>query len=221
MLVAQTCGWPLVTTLADRVRVVGAFAYDVAGAEGARYRSAIVATRPGYIADFAGATVAVNNPDSLSGWVSLRHAVADHGPTVWTGSHRASLQELHDGRAELASIDVVSLAHVADSEPELVAGLHVVGRGPLVPSLPLIASRAIDVGVVAALREALASAVADPRSADDCRRLHITGFEPFDFDDYAPIGALDPELFLAQRAWASPVSEPPHSDPPSRSSVRP
>ena len=47
VVVKQTCGWPLVTRLATRVRVVGAFEHTVPGARGHRYRSTIVATRPG------------------------------------------------------------------------------------------------------------------------------------------------------------------------------
>ncbi len=197
MFVAQTCGWPLVTALAGRVRVLGSFTYDVDGAQGAHYRSAIVATRPGTVADFVGATVAVNNPDSLSGWVSLRCAVPGYGPVVWSGAHRQSLVALQEGRAELAAIDAVSFAHIARSAPELVRGLHLVGRGPLVPSLPLIAPLALADADIAALRGALVAALGDPQLADACRQLRISGFEPLDFDDYAPIADLDPELYQA------------------------
>lgn len=199
MLVAQTCGWPLVTALAGRVRVVGAFAYDVDGAQGAHYRSSIVATRPGDVDDFIGATVAANNPDSLSGWVSLRHAVPGYGPVVWTGSHHQSLVALHEGRVELASIDAVSFAHIADSAPHLTEELHLVGRGPLVASLPLIAPLDLADTDVMALRDALADALGDPHLAHALRQLHICGFEPLDFADYAPIAELDPELYVAQR----------------------
>ncbi len=200
MVVAQTCGWPLVTVLADVVRVVGAFAHDVEGAEGARYRSAVVANRPGPLADLAGAVVAVNNPDSLSGWVSLRHAFAEHGDVVWTGSHRASLAALVDGRAEVASIDAVSLAHIATAEPRLVAGLQLVGRGPLVPTLPLVARADLADEVVADLRAGLAAATASPALAGARATLRITGFVPLDLADYLPLADLDPELFAEQRS---------------------
>ena len=198
MLVAQTCGWPLVTALAGRVRVVGAFAYDVDGAQGPHYRSAIVATRPGTVADFVGAVVAVNNPDSLSGWVSLRCAVPEHGPVVWSGAHRQSLVALQERRAELAAIDAVSFAHIAHSAPQLTEGLHLVGRGPLVPSLPLIAPLDLVDADLRALREALADALDDPQLTDVRRHLRIVGFEPLDFADYAPIADLDPGLYQAQ-----------------------
>ncbi len=207
MLVAQTCGWPLVTALADRVQVIGAFAYDVEGAQGAHYGSAIVATRPGDVGDFAGATVAVNNPDSLSGWVSLRCAVPEYGPVVWTGAHRQSLVALHEGRAELASIDAVSFAHIAHRAPHLTEGMHLVGRGPLVASLPLVAAPDLADADIVALREALAAALGDPRLSDTRRDLRIAGFEPLTFDHYRPIADLDPELYQAQRGSAR-VSSP-------------
>jgi ABC-type phosphate/phosphonate transport system substrate-binding protein len=208
MIVAQTCGWPLVTALAGRVRVLGSFAYDVDEAQGAHYRSAIVATRPGGLDDFAGAAVAVNNPDSLSGWVSLRSAVPAYGPVVWTGAHRLSLVALHEGRAELAAIDAVSFAHIAYSEPHLVAGLHLVGRGPLVPSLPLIARLDLPDADIDALRSALAAVLDDPQLADARRQLRISGFEPLDFDDYAPIADLDPELYQAHFRPPAGLSSP-------------
>jgi hypothetical protein len=79
-VVSYTCGWPLVTELADladadRLHVVGTFVFAIPDADGPTYRSVLVARRPGTAADFAGARAAANGADSLSGWVSLLHAV--------------------------------------------------------------------------------------------------------------------------------------------------
>lgn len=45
LLLAQTCGWPLVTVLTDDVTVVGAFDYDVPGAVDGTYCSVLVSAQ--------------------------------------------------------------------------------------------------------------------------------------------------------------------------------
>ena len=193
LLVAHTCGWPLVTQLADLMAVVGAFDYDVPGAAGGRYQSVLISreavpfevlrSRPGVIA-------ARNAPDSLSGGVSLHEAWGGVPPLlVDTGSHAESVRAVASGRADVASIDAVTWALLGSLEPELVSSLSVVGSGPLVPCLPVVVplrySQHVD-----ELRAAFTAAVADPAAADACAALRIQGFVPFDLDDYVPLLSL-------------------------------
>jgi ABC-type phosphate/phosphonate transport system substrate-binding protein len=187
LAVAQTCGWPLVTGLRDRVTPLGSFRLTHDLADGYSYRTLIVATDDRPIEEFAGAVAAVNSVDSLSGWISLIAAV--HGPgaswegtVVWSGAHVASLAALQRGEATVASIDSVSWQHVLRVQPSLLDGLHIVGYGPLVPSLPLITAPGRSSDEVSELRAALASA---SKTADPV--LMIDGFQPLDFDDYLPL----------------------------------
>ena len=128
-VVSHACGWPVATYLRDRVDVVGAFSPDLPDASGHRYRSALVASRPASLASFAAAkaVAAATTEDSLTGWISLRAAAGGEwpGPVVWTGGHVASLEALQQRRADLASIDPLTLAYVRRHLPDLVAGLHV------------------------------------------------------------------------------------------------
>ena len=192
LALGQTCGLPLVERLTSAVRVVGAFHPSVPDATGARYRAVVVATRPGAPIDFADEVAAVNEPDSLSGWLSLLHCI--HGsvsrpaavaqPVRTTGSHLASLAMLQQGDATVASIDAVTYAHAARQRPALVAGLHQIGWGPLVPSLPLITSGLTDDRRLSELRHAVADAVADPALRPHLGELAITGFTPLNQNDY-------------------------------------
>lgn len=189
VVVKQTCGWPLVTDLGDRVSVIGAFEPDIAGAEGHRYRSVIVATSPAQPAEFVDATVAYNSADSLSGWVSLmawsgRSGASLRRSGVRSGSHEASLEMLQSVRANVASIDAVTLAHVRRHRPDLLDGLHEIGQGPLVPSLPIVAPARVGDDTVDRIRTALAAVVADDAIAATCDELLIAGFVPLDLDDY-------------------------------------
>lgn len=195
VVVGQACGYPAAVLLRDKIQVFGAFHYDVPHAEGPRYRSVLVARRPGRPADFADALAAANSPESLSGYVSLTAAIHGagavwHEPVIFTGSHRASLEAAVRGEAEIASIDGVSLMHFLTENPLVLEGLHRVGVGPLVPTLPLYTS--VDVGAsrVAALQAAFAEAVHDPELAADCRTLRINGFSSLVLADYDDVAGL-------------------------------
>ena len=193
LLVAQTCGWPLVTRLADRMAVVGTFDYDVPGASGGNYQSVLISreavpfdvlrSRPGVVA-------ARNASDSLSGGVSLNQAWDGVPPLlVETGAHVESVRAVADGRADVASIDAVSWALIGSLEPELVRSLSVVGSGPLVPCLPVVVPLRY-AHHVSELRSAFTAAVADPAAADACAALRIRGFVPLDLEDYLPLLSL-------------------------------
>ena len=188
VIVKQTCGWPLVTRLDRSVGVVGAFAHDVAGAAGHRYRSVIVSKRSEAPGDVASARPAVNSFDSLSGWVSLvawsgRPVDALRADAVESGSHVGSLQLLRDGHAEVASIDAVTFAHVERHWPVLRTGLEVVGEGPLVPSLPVVVPAA-ERDLIEPLRRAFVRIVAIEAMAPTLAALRIAGFVPLGVDDY-------------------------------------
>lgn len=193
LLLAQTCGWPLVTQLADSMAVVGAFDHDVPDAHDGTYRSVLVSSSDvmlDELRDRPGVVAAVNGRDSLSGWVSLVYAWGGV-PTdvIETGAHVESVRAVADGRAHVASIDAVSWALLGDLEPGAVAGLHVVGAGPRVPCLPVVVPIAHG-DTIDALRAAFTAAVAEPDLARALAALRIRGFVPLDLSDYLPLRAL-------------------------------
>ena len=124
LLLAQTCGWPLVTQLADEFAVVGTFDYDVPGSAGGRYQSVLIsreATSIEQLRSRLGAVAARNATDSLSGWISLQHAWGGvPSAVVETGSHLESVRAVAEGRADVASFDAVTWALVCSLDPELV-----------------------------------------------------------------------------------------------------
>ncbi len=171
------------------VRAVGAFAYRTPRWHGRSYASVLVARRPGEAADFCGGRAAVNSLDSLSGWISLVWALGRWpADPVITGAHLGSLEALQAGTADVAAIDALTLEYVRRLHPALMDGLHEVGRGPDIPTLPLITSAHASDAEVAALRSALTSASRSSSAAE----LWIDGFTELDEADYAPIRALEP-----------------------------
>jgi ABC-type phosphate/phosphonate transport system substrate-binding protein len=197
LVVGYTCGWPLVTRLADVVQVVGTFEFDVPGAEGPSYRSVLVAREAAPPASFAGAVAAVNDPDSLSGWVSLIAAVHGPGgrwtgPVTWTGAHVESVRAVQSGEAAIASIDAVTWHHVQRFAPELAEGLAIVGRGPLVPCLPVVAGPRVPAEAIDELADAFARAVSDPALAPVAADLRVRSFVRRTLADYLPLLQLAP-----------------------------
>ena len=104
---------------------------------------------------------------------------------IWSGAHIESLRHLQAGRADVACIDAVSLTHIKRLYPDLVAGLHEIGNGPLVPSPPVIVPAATPSAIVDSLRDAFTWAVSDPAVADACGALCIDGFVSLDHAEYA------------------------------------
>ena len=195
LVLSQTCGWPLITRLADKVRVVGAFRHTTPESAAHHYRSVILGRTDGTPFDFQESIAAVNSTESLSGWISLIAAI--HGPQeTWrgevrmSGSHLESIRMLHRGEADIASIDSVTLAHLKRLFPELISSLFVICNGPIVPCLPLITHRSIDDSQLDELRNALKEATRDTSVAGATDALFISGFDELELDDYLPLRNL-------------------------------
>lgn len=194
LLLSQACGYPLVSKLADRVRVVGAFHYGVDGCDGPLCRSALI-TRANEssceLADFRGRSVAYNDPDSQSGYNAMRSLVAPlavngvfFGAQLETGSHRKSVEAVRDGLADIAAVDCVTLAGFGRYTPEVTQGIRVMGYSNAYPGLPLITSATTSDATLAALRAALAAAMQDPGLAALRKDIFLKGFEPLEFSAY-------------------------------------
>ncbi|NQV97578.1 MAG: PhnD/SsuA/transferrin family substrate-binding protein [Acidimicrobiaceae bacterium] len=195
LVLSQTCGWPLITRLTDKVRVVGTFRHTTPESAAHHYRSVILGRTDGTPFDFQESIAAVNSTESLSGWISLIAAI--HGPQeTWrgevrmTGSHLESVRMLHRGEADIASIDSVTLAHLKRLFPELISSLFVICNGPMVPCLPLITHRSINDTQLDELRNALKEATRDASIAGATEALFISGFDELELDDYLPLRNL-------------------------------
>jgi ABC-type phosphate/phosphonate transport system substrate-binding protein len=178
LTLSQSCGQPLITQLTHDVAVLGAFDHEVCD-EPAHYRSLII-MRTGDSPDRL-MRPAINGVHSLSGGTSLRVAARRAGwvlstPDACTGSHAASAAAVQTGDADIASIDSVTWWLWQWHRPAAVAGLTVIGRGPLVPCLPLIAAPGAD---LAELRGRLTLAAAEHGAP-----LGLRGFVSLDRDQY-------------------------------------
>ena len=198
LLFSQTCGFPYAAYYRPHLSLVGTFHYDLPVDDGPGYYRSLVVARSAdrrIAADpaatdlraFSGATVAINNTDSLSGCVSLGVTLLDCGvdqlgEVIVTGAHADSLGEMQAGRVDLAIIDALTFSLLSDVRPSAVEGVTVIGRGPRIPCTPLVTGQA---GLVEPIRAALPSALA--RVAPSVlRALRIRAFVEHSDDDYTP-----------------------------------
>ena len=189
-VLSQTCGYPLVESLHHLI-VVGAFTTAVGVGDGSHYQSVIVEPKLP-----SSGPVAINSWESLSGYVSLAHFLAEerpdvlkHGPVspLITGGHRYSLAAVASGVASLASIDAVTFDILSRTAPDMVAAVRRVGSGPTVPCLPLVAAN--DEHRVR-LFHALEQVVQMESLQPALRHLAITGFNPLDRHAYSGVPTL-------------------------------
>jgi ABC-type phosphate/phosphonate transport system substrate-binding protein len=181
--------------LRGEVRAVGTFRYRADGCDGVFCRSMLVvreAEAAAALADMRGRTVAYSATDSQSGYNSLRALVAPlathgrfFGASVASGSHRASLDMVREGRADIAAIDCVTLAGQHLNAPEAVHGLRVIGSTEPYPGLPLITAGSTGDEDLAAMRTVLCAAMRDPALQEVLRALLIEGFQSMELSDYA------------------------------------
>jgi ABC-type phosphate/phosphonate transport system substrate-binding protein len=193
LVLSQTCGYPCVTSLRESVQVVAVPVYAVEGCTGANYSSLIVVRADApkdWPSELGGQRLAFNNPDSLSGCVSLREYLLRKGLSLegveWieTGSHRASLNAIAAGKADIAAIDAVCWRLAQLYEPAAVRRLRVIDRTLSRGAPPFITAAHRSATEVAAIRSALLEALTMPETAAARETLRLSGAQVLSDEDY-------------------------------------
>lgn len=200
LLLTQTCGYPLTHDHADDLTAVAVPDYRAEGCGGGLYRSAFVvrADDPAEtLEDLRGRRVAANGPDSQSGCNALRAAISEIAGDVrffdavsWSGAHRRSLAMVREGRADIAAIDGVTFALVADAAPREVDGVRVLAWSAATPALPYAVRRGLDADIRTRVTGALLAAANDPDGAAARDTLRLAGLSPAADADYAVMVGL-------------------------------
>jgi ABC-type phosphate/phosphonate transport system substrate-binding protein len=171
LLLAQTCGYPLMTRLRGEVRLIGRPVYALPNSANGDHCSLLMvrADDPRQdLAGFFGSVGLVNGQDSNSGMNLLRHALAplQQGGRFFsrahiTGSHRQSLRGLQDRIGDLAAIDSVTYDYLARDHSDELAGLRILARSASSPCLPYITSRSTSAAEAEQIRLAMNQALAE------------------------------------------------------------
>jgi len=211
LLLAQTCGYPLVTSLAGKVRVVATPRYRAQGCEGPFRRSGIVIRKGAPargLADLRGSRCVINDRRSDSGMNLLRAAIAPIAQAGRffqdvraAGSHLASAEAVAAGEADVTALDAVTFAHLRRLRPALTAQLRVLDWTERTPGLPLITARATDALTLDALVRALDEVAQDPALAEVRQSLLLDGFNVLPLSQYRV--TLDLEERALQHGYAA------------------
>ncbi|MDB5907444.1 MAG: putative phosphate/phosphonate transporter, periplasmic ligand binding protein [Massilia sp.] len=201
MLLSQTCGYPYMTQLRHRVKLIATPCYDFPGCHGSDYSSVIVVREDSRIialADARGRVAAANDMHSNSGMNVLRHAVAPlarggrfFARVAYSGSHENSLKMVRDGEADIAAIDSVTFAYLGQQTPACLEGLSILQYSAFSPGLPMIANNALPEQLVWQLRGALLEP--DRQMAQLLRSLQIQAFRHCTDQEYARVMLLESE----------------------------
>ena len=183
LVFGQTCGYPLTHNLCGEAALIATPCYDSEHAEGPRYGSAIIVADSSSIKTLIDAknnVAAINGYDSNTGMNLFRISLARAGArgnffskVIVTGSHRSSVDAVIMGEADIASIDVVSLAHFKRFDPELSSKIRIIGYTPKTPGLPFITSRAAAPHMIEALRHVLFSVIRKTPRLDAVKALML------------------------------------------------
>lgn len=194
VLISQTCGYPLMTELKNKVNLLGSFEYDVPFANGIYCKSVIICKANNsatQLADFKNQVVAFNNTQSQSGYNSFRHLIAplsNNGQffqsAVATGGHRASVLAVQSGQADIASIDGVTYHGFLKHAPEITQGLKIIATTHSYPGLPLISALNTPRTVLMALKNTLQGLHLQPALQDTLKTLFIKKFSVSSWQDY-------------------------------------
>ncbi|MEM1314670.1 MAG: PhnD/SsuA/transferrin family substrate-binding protein [Pseudomonadota bacterium] len=187
LLLSQTCGLPHVVGTARRTRLICTPTYEVEGCAAGTYSSVLIARPDGPDAPQA-ARFAANGPDSLSGWAApLAHlGEGAIGEVIWTGSHRASMMAVLEGRADFAALDAVVWDLAQRFEP-VARALKVIGWTDPLPAPPFVTSAARPSGERARIRGAIAATLADPKTEPFRQTLRLVRTVAFADVDYDPV----------------------------------
>jgi len=194
LIFAQTCGYPLMKSFRDRLKVVATPVYDAPGCEGAHYRSWILVREASplmQLAELRGTRVAYNSTDSQSGYNVLRAMLAPLAKSghfvsaaIETGGHRKSIAAVREDRADFAAIDCVTYAILMRHQPALLYGTRVIAGSPPAPSLPYVTAKETSDDDLARMRNGLKEALIEPDLAWAREALLIAGAEILADDAY-------------------------------------
>ncbi|MBD0680983.1 phosphate/phosphite/phosphonate ABC transporter substrate-binding protein [Pseudomonas sp. PSB11] len=176
LLLTQTCGYPLMTALPGRVRIIGRPRYELPDASGGNHCSLLLGRADDprrSLPAFRDSRGVINGEDSNSGMNLLRHRLAPlhqdgrfFADVGISGSHRGSLRWLREGKADLAAIDSVTFAYLARHAKEEVAGLRIVNRSAFSPTLPYITATTVTEQQAGHIRQVMNQALQEPGVAE-------------------------------------------------------
>lgn len=203
LIFGQTCGYPYVQHLRGKVQLVASPVYGLPGCNGPLNCSFIIvnaASPAASVEELRGSRAAINEPGSNSGYNLFRHFIAPHAiegrffsSVIETRGHRASIDAVAGGEADVAAIDCITFGNMLRFDPGRVDGVRVFAETAKGPGLPFITSAKTSAKDLVLLRRALDETISDPDLAEICDTLSLRGISLLGDADYEALAELDRE----------------------------
>ncbi len=202
LLLAQTCGYPMMKGVTGPVRLIATPVYDVPFADGVNYCSLVIVAKKSKaisLMDLRGMRAAITKPTSHSGYNAFRRLIADYvvqweaemggdiadlaggrrffASVIETGNHLNSVKAVAAGRADVAAIDCVSFHFIKALAPDAMKKVRILTATPEAPGLPLITAGWRSDEEVGVLRSAVMDTLGDAGLKAALAMLRISGFQ--------------------------------------------
>jgi hypothetical protein len=199
---SQCCGYDLLFGFSSALQPLAMPRYAAAtGCVSYDYRSCIILredTPAKEIEDLRGTVCAINGFNSYSGVGTLRPLVAPlsrngrffRGVKV-SGSHVRSAEMVRAGEADMAAIDCVTYALLAQYRPRALSGLRILAETEPAPAPPYVTRLDLPADKVARMRTALISVLCRRPRPAFCDDLFIDGAEPAALPAYSRLLVAD------------------------------
>ena len=201
------CGLPYIQKAADPAAQITLLAAPVMA--GARYggrpvyfSDIVVHRRSPYrrFGDLRGATWSYNEPNSHSGYTTIRHYLARRGEggyffgrVLESGSHEASLQMILEGEIDGSAIDSTVLELEIARRPALAGEIRVLDTVGPSPIPPWLAGGNLARELLHQLRQAFWNMHHDPDGRRILQSARMARFVPVSDSDYDPLRKMTTE----------------------------
>ncbi len=209
LMFTQACGYDVALDHGRFLRAIAAPCFLWPGCTAHYYSSYIVVRAHESVHsldELRGMRAVINSVSSHSGTNSLRAMIAPlsrdgrfFSEVVESGAHVASLELLHNRRADVACIDCVTWGLLHQYRPEVLVGLRVLTATPLAPAPPYVTSMRYGRVFSRKLQNALVRVMNDPETASLRTVLGIGSVALIDNTLYQRI--LDFEAVAVEHAY--------------------
>ena len=187
LLLSQCCGADLVGRYSEALALVATPRYRAPGCDGCFYSSVVLVAEDSPaigISDLRNAVCVVNSHESHSGANALRALVTPlsrrgrfFSRIVTSGSHLASVATVARGKADIASIDCVTHAHLERYRPSLLEGTRRLCYTARAPGIPFVTRAGSGPDRIRQLQSALLEAFEEPEVRGAGAAVFIDGVE--------------------------------------------
>ena len=194
LLFSQTCGFPLVSLLKSKVKLIGTPVYAAHGCDDAAYCSFFIVRKDdarNELEEYANSKFAYNGQDSQSGFNAVRVNLLERdlsipffADNIESGGHRNSIRLVSKNKADICAVDCVSHALLKSHEVDVLQNTRVLCATKNTPGLPFITSLRTPDSIIDKIKLAIRQTCQDPALGEVNSTMLITDITDIPLETY-------------------------------------